>query len=63
MRQQRAPQVEISTEIYMDDRSLVAPQAEALLSDVDAWATWSSSVGLQESDAKLQLRATSGSKL
>ena len=50
---------EIFMRIYMDDRSLVASSASALMGMVRRWGDWSSHVGLMESTAKTQVMAAS----
>ena len=44
----------MKTQIWMDDRTVVASSAEDLHQQVTAWAEWSSSVGLVENLDKLQ---------
>ena len=45
----------VKTQVWMDDRTVVASSAEDLHQQVTAWAEWSSSVGLVENLDKLQV--------
>ena len=59
---QRGRAAEVVAKVYMDDPSIVTTTPAALLDEVDAWASWSNSVGLKESGAKLQLTANTQAK-
>eukprot|EP00438_Fugacium_kawagutii_P000370 Skav230987 [mRNA] locus=scaffold629:165975:167171:- [translate_table: standard] len=49
--------------VYMDDRSFTCSSPQHLLQAVSSWGDWSQSVGLRESPAKLQLSASSPSRI
>eukprot|EP00435_Cladocopium_sp_Y103_P004430 s4850_g1.t1 len=52
-------QVNLKSSIYMDDRSFVTKDAETLVEARSAWASWSTKVGLLESQQKIQMTAKS----
>lgn len=58
-----APLSRVRVKVYMDDKSFISTSTQGLLSAVSDWAAWSQSVGLRESPSKLQLSASSPSKL
>ena len=48
--------------VYMDDRSMTARNARALIAKITDWQCWSRTVGLQESQSKTQLTATTAAR-